>query len=96
MPYYNFDTVLENDYLDGSISFSSSGSNNLSKTNDLKSSVINDVRYNSNGFISNLGTKNDFNIILKNLNSVGKIILIINQVLKLNYLPCLKQVQVYL
>ena len=72
LPYYNFDTVLENDYFDGSISFSSSGSNNLSKTNDLKSSVINDVRYNSNGFISNLGTKNDFNIILKNLNSVGK------------------------
>ena len=72
LPYYNFDTILENNYFDGSIALSSSGSNNLSKTNKLKSSIINDIRYNSNGFISNIGTKNSFNIILKNLNSLGK------------------------
>ena len=45
LPYYNYDTVLENEYFNGSISFSSSGSNNLNNTNNLKSNIINDINY---------------------------------------------------
>ena len=72
LPYYNFDTVLEENYFNGSISLSSSGSNNLNNTNDLKSNIINNINYNSNNYISNFGFDSDLNIILKNLNSVGK------------------------
>ena len=41
LPYYNFDTVLDKNYFNGSIGIESSGSNNLSNTNDLKSNIIN-------------------------------------------------------
>ena len=36
LPYYNFDTVFGKKFFDGSVSLSSSGSNNLNNTNDLK------------------------------------------------------------
>ena len=72
LPYYNFDTVLENNYFNGSISIDSSGSNNLSDTNNLKSNIINNVHYTMNNFITNFGFENEANIILKNLNSIGK------------------------
>ena len=72
LPYYNFDTVLDKNYLNGSISIESSGSNNLSNTNNLKSNIINKVQYTSNNYITNLGFENEANIIFKNLNSIGK------------------------
>ncbi len=72
LPYYNFDKVLSNKFLNGSLSFSSSGNNDLNNTNELKSNIINDFSYNSNSFISESGLSNNFNINLKNLNSVGK------------------------
>ncbi len=72
LPYYNFDTVLENEYFDGSISFSSSGSNNLSNTNDLKSNIINDLNYTTTNYFTNYGFINSFNLSFKNLNSIGK------------------------
>ena len=37
LPYYNFSTVLDQNYYNGSISLNSSGSNKLNSTNDLKS-----------------------------------------------------------
>ena len=45
LPYYNYDTILENENFKGSIYFSSSGSNNLNNTNNLKSNIINDLNY---------------------------------------------------
>ena len=72
LPYYNFDTVLEKNYFNGSVSIDSSGSNNLSNTNNLKSNIINNVEYTMNNLITNLGFENDLNIVLKNLNSIGK------------------------
>ncbi|WP_440676108.1 LPS assembly protein LptD [Candidatus Pelagibacter sp. HIMB1593] len=72
LPYYSFDTVLEKNYFNGSISIDSSGSNNLSNTNNLKSNIINNVQYTMNNFITNLGFENDLNIAFKNLNSIGK------------------------
>ena len=72
LPYYNFDTVLDQNYFDGSISIESSGSNNLSNTNDLKSNIINNVQYTKNNYITDLGFENEANIVFKNLNSLGK------------------------
>ena len=72
LPYYNYDTVLENEYFNGSISFSSSGSNNLNNTNNLKSNIINDINYTITNYFFNHGFINNFNINIKNLNSIGK------------------------
>ena len=38
----------------------------------METNLINDLEYNSNDYYSNLGLKTNYNIILKNLNSVGK------------------------
>ena len=58
--------------LDGSISLSSSGSNNLNNTNDLKTSISNDVKYSSLGYINKLGLRNQYNLLFKNNNLIGK------------------------
>ena len=72
LPYYNYDTVLENEYLDGSVSFSSSGSNNLNNTNNLRSNIINNLNYTTTKYFFDYGIVNNFNINIKNLNSLGK------------------------
>ena len=72
LPYYNYDTVLENEYFNGSIGFSSSGSNNLNNTNNLKSNIINDINYTVANYFFNYGLINNLNINFKNLNSIGK------------------------
>ena len=70
LPYYNFDTVLENEY-HCPISFASAGSNNLNNTNKLKSNIINDINYNLTNYFFNYGFIH-VNLNLKNLNSLGK------------------------
>tara|TARA_B100000575_G_C23083248_1_gene624159 strand:- start:261 stop:1448 length:1188 start_codon:yes stop_codon:yes gene_type:complete len=72
LPYYNYDTILENEYFKGSIIFTSSGSNNLNNTNNLKSNIINDLNYTITNYFFNYGLINNFNINFKNLNSLGK------------------------
>ncbi len=72
LPYYNFDTYLESDNIDGSLKFISSGSNDLKNTNNLKTKIINDLEYQSNDFINNLGFVSNFKINLKNSNTLGK------------------------
>jgi LPS-assembly protein len=78
LPYYdyyknlNFISNTENNFFSGSLDFYSSGNNTLLDTNNLKTTIVNDLNYTSNDFISNLGFKNNFNFYLKNLNSVGK------------------------
>ena len=39
LPHYSFDTVLGEKFLEGSLSFESSGSNNLNNTNELQSNI---------------------------------------------------------
>ena len=74
-PYYKFTkNPIYNNY--GSLNFTSSGSNILDQTNNLKSRVINDVSFNFNDKIfENVGLKNNFNLYFKNLNSIGKNVL---------------------
>ena len=72
LPYYNFDKVLSQNFFNGSISISSSGNNDLNETNVLKTKIINDINYSGFDIINDYGIKNNLNIYLKNLNSVGK------------------------
>ena len=58
--------------MSGNINFNSNGNNDLSSTNNLKSSIVNNLTYNSLDYISNLGLKNNFNFVFQNLNSIGK------------------------
>ena len=52
--------------------FISSGKNNLIDTNNLESTVINNINYSGFDIITKKGLKNKFEINFKNLNSVGK------------------------
>ena len=72
LPYYDFDKILFPNFKNGLINFTSSGNNNLSNTNQIKSRIINNATYSSLDHVSNYGLKSNFNINLKNLNSVGK------------------------
>ena len=78
LPYYNFTKNLDSDsnfldnYIGGSLSFSSSGTNTLTNTNNLKTLISNNIDYTSMDFISSLGFKNNFYLYFKNLNSVAK------------------------
>ncbi len=72
LPSYNFSKNINISDFDGSVRLNSSGSNNLKDTNNLRTSITNDLNLQSRDYFSNLGFKNNFNIYLKNLNSMGK------------------------
>ena len=76
LPYYdyyqNISSMIADYPINGSLNFYSTGINKLSNTNNLRTTVVNDIVFNSKDFISNLGLKNDFDLYLKNLNSAGK------------------------
>ncbi len=72
LPYYNFDKYLDTEIFDGSLKFISAGSNDLQNTNNLKTKLINDLEYQSNDFINNLGFISNFKVNLKNSNTLGK------------------------
>ena len=76
LPYYDFyqniSPMIEDYPFNGSLNFYSTGINKLSNTNNLRTTVVNDIVFNSKEFISNIGLKNDFDLYLKNLNSAGK------------------------
>ena len=71
LPYYNYSSnFFQNNLFN--INFSSNGNNNLKETNKLKSSINNDLNFESVDFFSKLGFKNNLNIYFKNLNTIGK------------------------
>ena len=72
LPSYNFDRNLQPKKLKGSLTFNSSGSNNLINTNNLQTTVTNNLSYNSIDYYTNGGFKNNFSIHLKNLNKIAK------------------------
>jgi LPS-assembly protein len=71
-PYYNFNKNIITDKIDGSFSFNSSGSNRLLNTNNLKTSITNDISYNSIDYFSDSGFKSRLNLYFRNLNSMGR------------------------
>ena len=72
LPYFNFNKKLSNNFLNGLVNFSSSGENNLTDTNKLETSLINDLEYIGKNFFTNSGFENNFEINIKNLNTAGK------------------------
>ena len=76
LPYYDFSKELTSPITDsdigGSLNFSSNGTNKLSNTNNLRTTIVNNLNYSSKDFISNLGFKSNFDLYFKNLNVVGK------------------------
>jgi LPS-assembly protein len=76
LPYYDFNKdltpIIEENLINGTLNFSSSGSNTLKNTNNLRSIITNNIAYDSPDYISNLGFLNNFGLYFKNLNSIGK------------------------
>ena len=76
LPYYDFSkditSIIADDSINGVLNFSSSGANKLSNTNNLRTTIENNLTFGSNDFVSKLGFKSNFELYLKNLNSVGK------------------------
>ncbi|WP_435165114.1 LPS-assembly protein LptD [Candidatus Pelagibacter bacterium nBUS_28] len=75
LPYYDFAKNITSTITDkfiGALNFSSGGSSSLKNTNNLISTIQNNLSYSSPDFISNLGFKNNFDIYFKNLNVVAK------------------------
>ena len=72
LPYFDFDKTLSNNFIGGSLNFSSSGSNDINSTNKVDTSVINDLNYESKEYFSKAGVKSNLKIDLKNSNVVGK------------------------
>jgi LPS-assembly protein len=76
LPYYDFSknisSMITGYPINGSLNLYSSGINKLSNTNNLRTTVVNDLVFNSQDFISKLGLKNNIDLYLKNINSSGK------------------------
>ena len=72
LPSYEFSKILDIDNIDGTINFSSTGSNNLKNTNNLRTSISNNLSFNSKSYYFQNGLKNNYNLYFKNLNIVGK------------------------
>ena len=70
-PYYDFTkTLFSNE--SGQVNFSTSGSNSLSKTNNLRTTITNNINYINNDIIGKNGFVHNFGIYLRNLNGTGK------------------------
>jgi len=74
LPTYNFSKTFEaeNQSLNGIFNFKSYGNYNLNETNKSATSVSNDLNYLSNNSYFDNGIKNNFEIFIRNLNTVGK------------------------
>ena len=72
LPYYDYTKNFDLNLFNGQLKFTSSGSNDLNNTNVLKTRVINDLEYQGDQIVSELGIVNNLNIYLKNLATLGK------------------------
>ena len=72
LPSYNFSKNFGLKNLDGSFNFNSYGNNTLSETNISSTTFSNDLKYTSNNYFFDSGIKTNFDIQLKNINSIGK------------------------
>ena len=72
LPSYNFNKNFYLESLTSGLNFNSYGNNTLRDTNVTESTFINDLNYSAlNNFLDN-GVKTNFDIFLKNVNTVGK------------------------
>ena len=71
LPYYNFSSTLFSNEK-GSLNFNSSGNNKLTNTNNLRSTVTNDLNFQSPEIYSDYGFVTNYQLYFKNLNTVAK------------------------
>ena len=72
LPSYNFSKNFNLEQLDGSFNFNSSGQNSLRDTNVYTTSLSNNLNYDTNNIFFDNGIKTNFEVLLKNINTVGK------------------------
>ena len=72
LPSYNFSTLFNNEMLEGDFNFTSYGNNTLKETNNLSSTITNDLNYTSLSSYLDNGITSKFSLFAKNLNSLGK------------------------
>jgi len=72
LPSYYFSKELFKENLSGNFNFNSYGNNTLSKTNIHSTSLSNDLNYRSYDDYFDNGIKDNFEIFIRNLNTVGK------------------------
>ncbi|MDC1278126.1 organic solvent tolerance protein [Pelagibacteraceae bacterium] len=72
LPSYNFSKNFNLEQLDGSFNFNSSGQNSLRDTNVYTTSLSNNLNYDTNNIFFDNGVKTNFEVLLKNINTVGK------------------------
>tara|TARA_B110000503_G_scaffold111943_1_gene167693 strand:- start:2960 stop:5410 length:2451 start_codon:yes stop_codon:yes gene_type:complete len=72
LPSFNFTKNFNLDNMSGNFNLNSHGSNTLSETNVTASSISNDLNYSSYNFFFDNGIKSNFEIQLKNVNTMGK------------------------
>ena len=71
-PSYNFSKNFNIDGINGSFNFNSNGNNTLNNTNVTSSTLSNDLSYETDDILFDKGIKSNFEILLKNINSIGK------------------------
>ena len=72
LPKYSFSKNFSLKNIPGGFNFNTSGSNNLINSSEVISSISNDLNYSTlNTFFDN-GIKTNFNVNLKNTNTVAK------------------------
>jgi len=72
LPSYNFSKSFKSKDINGSFYFNSNGHNTLKNTNISTSSVSNNLNFTSLDLFFDKGIKTNFEILLKNINSIGK------------------------
>ena len=72
LPSFNFTKNFYLESMNGNFNLNSNGKNTLSETNVTTSSIFNDLNYSSYNFFFDNGIKSNFEIQLKNINSMGK------------------------
>ena len=72
LPSYNFSKNFLLDNINGNFNLNSYGKNTLNDTNILTSSISNDLNYSALSKYFDNGIKTNFEIALKNINTVGK------------------------
>ena len=72
LPSFNFSKNFFLEDFNGSFSFNSYGNNTLKNTNIVSSTLSNDLKYDTNNIFFDNGITSNFEILLKNINSIGK------------------------
>ena len=72
LPSYDFSKNFNLETFSGSFNFNSNGNNTLNNTNVVTSSISNNLNYSSLNMLFDSGINTNFEIFLKNINTVGK------------------------